>query len=404
MKDILFLANGNGEDSIACRILDEIRALRPALAIDAWAMVGQGEPFRARGVDVIGAQNLLPSAGFATTEWRLMLADLKAGWIGTYLRQARDARRLPGRYRLLVAVGDIVPLAASVLAKTPFAFVACAKSDYYDPGYRFTRLEKRLMRRHCAAVYPRDHLTARSLAADGIPVRDLGNPMMDDLEGTGDRLGLSDDMIGIGMFPGTRDDAETNFLDLLDAARAIAAAHAEPARLRFLFPVRSAFSVDAMVARTLADPRFMGLSVVPTGHAEGVAMRIALPGGAEALVARGRFADALRLSRVVVGMAGTANEQAVGMGIPLVNVPSRGVQGENFMRMKMQYFGESAVLAPREPTSVARAVTAILADPARAARMGAAGRERMGAPGASAAIAADIVALLERHSPERNAA
>src|SRR5690606_9425479 len=107
-----------------------------------------------------------------------------------------------------------------------------------------------------AAVFPRDALTARTLAGEGLPVRELGNPMMDGLEGTGDRLGMPEDAVVVAMMPGTREDAEVNFLDLLAAAGAIAARHEEPARLRFAFPVRDAFDAAAMAARIGGDPVF----------------------------------------------------------------------------------------------------------------------------------------------------
>lgn len=391
MKDLLLMSNGHGEDMIACRVLDEIVRRRSGIAVEAWPMVGHGDDYRARGIATCGAPNLLPSAGFATMEWRLMRGDLRAGWVRTYWNQFRDALRLGGRYRLLVAVGDIVPLAAGALSRAPFMFIGCAKSSYYGRGYGYNRLEKMLMRRHALATFPRDALTARRLAAERIRVRDLGNPMMDGLEGSGDRLGMAEDMLVIGMLPGTREDAEVNFVDLVAAADAIARRHGDPARLRFVFPVRAAFDPVALAAQ----PGLPGVVLETGGGGQGVVLRIGLAGGAEAVAAKGRFADSLRMSAVVVGMAGTANEQAVGLGIPLVTVPARGIQGERYVRMKMQFFGESAVAVPREPDAIAPAVLSILADPARAARMGAAGRERMGPSGASAAIAAEIVAALD---------
>lgn len=403
MKDLLFLSNGHGEDMIACRILDAVRELAPELETDAWPMVGRGDAYVSRGVPIGGTQNLLPSAGFATLEWKLMGADLRAGWIRTHWNQFRDSRGLPGRYRLLVAVGDIIPLLASVFARTPFVFVGCAKSYYYDARHGYTGLEKRLLRRHAMAVYPRDALTARTLAKAGVPVRDLGNPMMDGLEGGGDRLGVPEGSTVVGMFPGTREDAEVNFLDLLAAAAAMARRSTDPARLRFLFPVRGGFDVAAMAAIIGTESALPGISPEVTGTDDGVVLRVRLPGGAEAIVAKNRFADALRLADVVVGMAGTANEQAIGLGIPLVTAPSRGVQGERFVRMKMQFFGDSAVAVARDPDAIAAETLAILADPDRARRMGAAGRERMGAPGASRAIAGEIVASLQTLRRERAA-
>ncbi|MFN3145749.1 MAG: hypothetical protein ACE368_11095 [Paracoccaceae bacterium] len=117
--------------------------------------------------------------------------------------------------------------------------------------------------------------------------------------------------------------------------------------------------------------------------------------GAAALFVKGRFADVLYASDMVAGMAGTANEQAIGLGLPLVAVPGQGNQGPADLRMKMRYYGPAALFAPREPDAVARAIRDVLSDPVRRREMAAAGRERMGAPGASAAIAARVAAMLE---------
>jgi uncharacterized protein (TIGR03492 family) len=110
----------------------------------------------------------------------------------------------------------------------------------------------------------------------------------------------------------------------------------------------------------------------------------------------GSFADVVRGARVVVGLAGTANEQAIGLGKPLIVLTGRGAQGEAYTRMKMRFFGESAVLAPDDPDGFRRTLVDVLADAPRQQRMAAAGRERMGAPGASDAIADAVVELLDR--------
>lgn len=397
MKDLLFASNGHGEDVIAGRILDRLCARRPQLSVEGWPMVGEGAAYAARGVATVGARNLLPSAGFATLDPALMARDLKAGWIGTYWRQAMAARAMRGRYRMIVAVGDIVPIGAGVLSRTPFVFVGCAKSAYYGPRHGYIGLEKWLLRRHCAETYPRDALTVAELERAGVACRYLGNPMMDGLEGTGDRLGISGDETVVGLLAGTRADAETNMLDLIAAADAAPRHVSDSARLRFVFAVRSEFDPQAFAAALKADPRLAAWRAASVGTRDdgGVVMRLEHPSAMQVLVAKGRFADVLRLSRVVVGMAGTANEQAIGLGVPLVTVPSSGVQGERYVRMKMAYFGEAAVLAPREPDAVAGAVAGLLADPARCARMAAAGRERMGLPGGSEAIAGAVLDRLD---------
>ena len=46
--------------------------------------------------------------------------------------------------------------------------------------------------------------------------------------------------------------------------------------------------------------------------------------GAGLLLAQGRFGDILEASSVCIGLAGTANEQAVGLGKPVVAFPGPG--------------------------------------------------------------------------------
>ena len=89
---LLVVSNGNGEDDIACKVIDALRATARAPQIEAWPMVGNGRAYLDRGVPVVGVQNTLPSEGFGTLSLKLFARDLKAGFIGTHLAQARFAR------------------------------------------------------------------------------------------------------------------------------------------------------------------------------------------------------------------------------------------------------------------------------------------------------------------------
>jgi uncharacterized protein (TIGR03492 family) len=386
---LLFASNGHGEDAIACQLLDRLRARIDPARVDAWPMVGDGAAYAERGVTIVGAPNRLPSDGFATLSLRLLARDLRAGWVRTHVRQLAAARAMRGRYDLIVAVGDVVPIAAAVLASAPFVFVGCAKSEYYGHGWGYTALERRWLARHCLAAFPRDALTARALADAGVRVRDVGNPMMDDLEGRGASFGLASGDLAIACLPGSRADAPRNARRLLallpDAARL-------GAPVTYLFAVGRDFDASMLAGDGWTVER------EHEGDAAGaIELRLARDAGTRALVVRGRdaFADALRRATLVIGMAGTANEQAIGLGRPLVVLPAAGGQGEAFVRMKMRYFGDAAVRASAEPGALAETIVALLRDPARCARMAAAGRERMGAPGASDAISDEIIARLD---------
>jgi len=391
MKRVLFLSNGHGEDVIALRVIEALRPLLPKARISAWPMVGEGAAYARQGMATLGAANRLPSAGFATLDPQLMLRDLGAGWIGTHLRQWRGARALRGQFDLAVAVGDIIPLAAARIAHTPTAFIGCAKSAYYrSRAFRYNGIEIAMMRR-CMAVFPRDSRTAEELAQKGIAVHDLGNPMMDGLTPSLDELGLEQDRPVVALLPGTRDDAEANCVDLL--AFLAPAASRQP--LDLVFATAPGLRMDVLRRKLAADARLKAWSVAAgQPHFRGLVATIAGPGGMRARIVEGRFADVLIAAELVVGMAGTGNEQAVGLGLPLVAVPSAGMQGERFVRMKAEYFGEAALTLPRDAGIISAAVHDLLNDPARRAAMGEAGRERMGRPGASRAIAARIAELV----------
>jgi hypothetical protein len=85
--------------------------------------------------------------------------------------------------------------------------------------------------------------------------------------------------------------------------------------------------------------------------------------------------------------------------VPVVTFATDGAHGDAYLRMKMPFFGPSAVRVAAEPMELAAAVTRIIADDALHARMADAGRERMGLPGASAAIADDILMQLQHVAP-----
>ena len=83
-------------------------------------------------------------------------------------------------------------------------------------------------------------------------------------------------------------------------------------------------------------------------------MRLVAGSGAEAIMAKGALADAARLALAAVGMAGTANEQAVGLGVPLIAVPTRGPMGEIRQTKDEVFLGppryfRTEILSPSQP-------------------------------------------------------
>jgi uncharacterized protein (TIGR03492 family) len=110
------------------------------------------------------------------------------------------------------------------------------------------------------------------------------------------------------------------------------------------------------------------------------------------------FADILHQCAVVVGMAGTAVEQAVGLGKPVVQIPGRGPQFTYpFAEAQERLLGPAVQTIGREPATAktlaaaAEQVAAILQDGDYRQRCEAIGQVRVGPPGGSRAIAQQLL-------------
>lgn len=400
MRRVLFVSNGHGEDAVACKVLDRVRTIRTdgvALELSAWPMVGRGSAYVRRSVPIVGAPNRLPSEGFATLDARLLARDLRAGWLQTHWRQFEAARALRGRYDLIVAVGDVVPMGVARLSRTPFVFIGCAKSEYYGPGYGYTWLELRWLRR-CRLAFPRDELTVATLRRAGVRVAFAGNPMMDDLTERGLRLVDAKD-VAITCLPGSRADSVDNALHLLKLVPHANPDHSMKGRMHYLFVLAPDFDLPALTHHVVAlQPREgAGPSewvLEPTRDGDpvaGIRLRLSTRDrNATATFVFDALVDAVAQSQLVIGLAGTANEQAVGLGKPLIVLAGSGNQGRAYTRMKMRYFGEAATYCDGDQQSLQHVMSMLLTDGSRRQRMISAGKERMGKAGASDVIARHV--------------
>ena len=377
------MSNGHGEDYIASQLAIELQKLR--IDIIALPIVGRGQAYQKYNIEIIGpVQDTMPSGGFVYMDWKQLLGDLKGGLGGLTMRQMCAVRHPERPVDLVLAVGDIVVQLLARWSCTPFVFVGTAKSDYFiadreGPYRRWHRLwlalraqphlsvhapwERWMMKPpRCRAVFPRDSLTALSLKEYGLPVFDLGNPMMDNLDSGPDLQEIPADRPAVLLLPGSRPpEAYRNWALMGDVVR----------RLPKHFTCYGAIapSLDLETLRSLWPE-----DVPP------------------ALLISGQFASCARRADVVLGMAGTANEQCVGLGKAVVTLPGEGPQfTSTFAETQQRLLGISLRLAP-DPASAASFIQQELDSP-RDLRANA--RERMGHPGAACRIATKICKILE---------
>ncbi|MBO1347017.1 MAG: hypothetical protein EBE86_006300 [Hormoscilla sp. GUM202] len=438
---LLCLSNGHGEDAIAVRILRQLKSFAGPLELAALPLVGEGVAYRELGIPIIGPVKPMPSGGFIYMDGRQLWRDLRGGLLGLTIAQWQAVRRWVGgsldgrffsRFSLgvvrrppdwcierkgkILAVGDIVPLLFAWWSGGKYAFVGTAKSEYFLrdeagvlPGYEwqawsssvYLPWERWLMSsRRCQAVFPRDSLTAARLKPGKIPVFDLGNPMMDDLQPqqpiaalahpNGEK-GERDRQLTILLLPGSRSpEAYENWQLLLQTAACILGRR----RSKVIFagaiaPLLTVERMGEMASSAGWLPR-----VVRTDYTRSctASMTYIQKHGTLLLTEKG-YNQCLHWADVAIAMAGTATEQFVGLGKPAIAIPGGGPQfTPAFAEAQSRLLGPSLVLV-QQPGQVADLLEKLLRDPDWLQLIYENGQRRMGKPGAARRIATCLTKL-----------
>ena len=133
-QNLLFLCNGHGEDTIACRVIEALHEINPKISLEVLPMVGDGKAFSRLVKDgwlaKIGSSTFLPSGGFSNQSFSGLVADLKAGLLGSLWRQWNLIHRSASEGRIIVAVGDLLPLLLAWASGANYFFIGTPKSDY----------------------------------------------------------------------------------------------------------------------------------------------------------------------------------------------------------------------------------------------------------------------------------
>ena len=383
-RRVLLISNGHGEDLLAGVLAQALDRRCYDLELWAFPIVGTGQVYGRFPVKVVGVQEEMPSGGWIRQSWTDLWEDVKAGFLRLTWRQWQALKDLQSQISYTIAVGDIYALylAYRYLAK-PIVFVPTAKSDYIR-GH--LAIEKYLMRKHCELVLPRDKLTAANLRRSGIPAKYVGNLMMDAIFPSGQGLpGISPGEAVIGILPGSREEAYTN-IPLLSIT--IDEIVREWPRTFFAMALAGNLSLDK-AASILLQGGWQAASLASSHSKEALLSK----GETRLLIAQGRFGDILQASHICLGLAGTANEQAVGLGRPVVAFPGPGSQfTRKFLAAQKRLLGD-ALVAAEGPVAAGHAVLEILRDSDRYKVMAACGRERMGDPGGADRMAAELIDL-----------
>lgn len=383
MNRVLFVTNGHGEIAIAARLALELQALGP-IPCDHLALVGDFRyPSTMRDV---GPRRSMPSGGvLAMGNVRNIVRDLRAGLLVHTLAQLRFLHGIRGSYTLAVAVGDVFALLMAMRAQArTTVFVGTAKSVHVAP---YGPLEERIIAK-AGAVFVRDLPTAQQLAAHGISAATAANAIVDLYAGDGAALDVPFEPL-LAIFPGSREGAYDDAPFLAEVAAGVAQRDAGAGAVLSIAP---GIDVERMCALFEAD----GWEIA-RGTQTNQPFSL-LRNGTEIVRAwQGPLGAMLRRATLVLGQAGTANEAAAAMGIPIVAFARSGETRAPWYRMRqIGLLGEAMIVAPRDAQAAVAQVCALLHDPARRAEMGRVGRQRMGPPGGAAQIAGTLAQLVYR--------
>jgi uncharacterized protein (TIGR03492 family) len=390
-KKALFISNGHGEDLNASQIANALRQQQPDLAIGAMPIVGQGNAYRNVEIEIIGPTELLPSGGFTNNDRLELVKDIRSGLFSLLWGQVQAIRNYSRERVAVFAVGDVVAILGAYLTGNPYVAFLVSSSAHYENRMKFPNLINWLLKSdRCQIIFTRDKYTAELLNEQGFSkAMFAGYPVMDVLELTGKDLQLSPDLPMVAFLPGSRlPEAGTNLQLLLDLA--IVSTSLFPDGIQFCAAVTpNLFNPDATGINPLQQvAAARGWEYSASGVLIHPQSQITVRCFCDA------FPDILDRCNLVVGMAGTAIEQAVGLGKPAIQIPTAGPQFVyRFAEAQMRLLGLSVQTIGTKPATsetisqAARAIYNTLRDRDYLARCQINGLERLGAAGGSAAMA-----------------
>lgn len=384
LKQVLFLSNGHGEDLNASLIVGELQKIQPQLSIAALPLVGEGKAYQKLPVPIIAPTATMPSGGIIYTNPFNWIKDIGAGLIGLTIKQIQAAFKVSKNCDLLIAVGDIVPIAIASLTGRPFVAFIVSTSSYYEGTIKLPLLTELCLRSDkCLRVFTRDKYTATDLQNQGIKKAIFaGYPIMDVLTPTGKDLELDSQIPMIALLAGSRlPEALSNLALQLQVCEEIV--KIKPIQFR------------AAIIPSIRETDLENLAKQEGWHYLGAGKLE--KNGAKVCCYRDAFADILHHCDACLAMAGTAVEQAVGLGKPVLQIPGFGPQFTYpFAEAQMRLLGESVITIGKKPTEVnlfknaAVKIVDILADSRYLHRCLENGKIRVGESGGSRNIAEEI--------------
>ena len=395
---ILFISNGYGEDNVAAHIAKEFLNQYSDYRIAGYPTVGQGKFYDQLGVPLAGRGISLPSEGFVRTP-KDFFKDVIHGFFRKTLGMGLTLRRASADYGLLVAVGDPYLLLFSTVftkfRRQQKIFVGIQQSEWYESKKPFklhySWLERLWLKWFSALVVVRDTKTRDYLLGKGLNmVFSAGNPMMDCFTIREIPVFTKNKTV-IGILPGSKKEAYDNFENIIKILKGLHKLAAKEFDLLYVVAFPPNLDTGVLKEKYKLKKTDLPISIAETtGTLE--AYRIENT-GIVLLFSKTLFGNILAESRAVIGLSGTANEQAAGLGKPVFTFWGEGPQiTEKFLVAQKKLLGEALFLFPPDPHRISREIYGVLKDEGILKKARDDGLRRMAGRGSIKAIVSEIEA------------
>ncbi|KGG06201.1 lipid-A-disaccharide synthase-related protein [Prochlorococcus marinus] len=318
MSKILVLSNGHGEDLSGSLIAKQF--LKSGYSVDALPIVGKGNNYEKEKIKIIGKTKEFSTGGIGYNSLKGRLSEIFGGEILYLLRRLYLTYKLRKNYDYFFVVGDIVPVFFAWICKKDFFTYLVAYSSHYEGKLKLPWPSKFfLLSQRAKKIYTRDSLTANDLTLQlKKKVSFLGNPFMDKFFARNKELKKSE--FSIGLFPGSRfPEIIENFVLILEVLE-----HLSDLRyfqkIEFNFAIVNALSA-AKIKEIFKKRRWFKLEKITEKDLLKFQYKTL-----EVNIYWNNFEKILLKSRCCISMAGTAAEQAIGLGKPVIQIEGKGPQ------------------------------------------------------------------------------
>ncbi len=354
--NVAILGNSYGEDRSGVLIAKELSYLDKNIKIRAFPLISLGEEYKKRNIEVIGGHLPPPSGGFFLKSLKGFLADIikNSSVPISYINCLRKFRK---NIDTVIVIGDVplLVLGYASLRKRAYFLDQC-KSDLIAPHLP---VERFFMKRLTKIVFTHDGITAGVLQKRGINAEFFGNPMMDNLVEE-DKYFPPKGKVLIGLLPGSRKEAYNNMKKIAKVVRELCNREKN-------------LTFTAALSETVNKNKMMEI----------------LPELGDKIDFRyGSFVDIVKSSKIVISHGGTASEQSLYLGSPVISFPGSGAQNTK-RRLKGQgkLLGDAFILLDYEPKKIAEKILEIVRDETLLKELKNKGKERAGEPGGAKKIA-----------------